>query len=375
MPLTALQAVRDSGILIASDTGEYNKIGEFYPQDATTNPSLVLAAVKKPEYAHLIDRAVEYVLTRRDSIEARTQLALDHLLVQVGIQILNIIPGRVSVSIDPRLANDRDAIVNKGHDLIAIFEELGISRERVLIKIPGTYSGILAARILETPVRLSDGTMTDPIHTNATLIFGRVQALACAQAGMAVISPFIGRVKDWWAAREPKSDGATNPEQPLSEHPGIILVQQIRSAYASYGHRTGIMAAGFRRVEEIVELGKRGSRGGPDIVTLPPDLLAGLRDSVGVVSQNEFTPDRERQLEPVYIPPEGPTLEGEARYTKDVEEEMIALDKVPEGLAKFTVDAKILEDLIRGKVESGSVETSAGMFWFLGWPRWLGRLF
>jgi transaldolase len=174
---------------------------------------------------------------------------------------------------------------------------------------------------------------------------------------MAVISPFIGRVKDWWAAREPKIDGRSLSDQPLSEHPGILLVQQIRSAYASYGHRTEIMAAGFRRVEEIVELGKRGSRGGPDIVTLPPDLLAGLRDRVGVIAPSDFQNVPEITPEPVYISPEGPTLEGEAAYAQDIENEMIALDKVPEGLAKFSVDAKILEDLIRSRIE-GNVEVS-----------------
>lgn len=192
---------------------------------------------------------------------------------------------------------------------------------------------------------------------------------------MSVISPFIGRVKDWWAAREAKVDGAPNTEQPLSEHPGILLVQQIRSAYASYGHRTEIMAAGFRRVEEIVELGKKGSRGGPDIVTLPPDLLAGLRDRAGVAAVGDFQTEPESQPEPLYISPEGSTPEGEASYSQDIEKEMIVLDKVPEGLAKFSVDAKILEDLIRSKVESSSVEVSAGLFSFLQWPRWLGRLF
>ncbi|KAG5734308.1 Transaldolase, partial [Termitomyces sp. T112] len=190
MTLNALDILKESGLIIASDTGEYLKIGEFFPQDATTNPSLVFAAISKPQYAHLTDAAVQYALSRPGSLdlEAQTELACDYLLVQVGMQILNIIPGRVSVSIDPRLADDKDAIVAKGRTLISLFEELGYTRDRVLIKIPGTYSGILACKALETRAMsmLPDGSesISSPIHTNATLIFGLVQALACAQAGI-----------------------------------------------------------------------------------------------------------------------------------------------------------------------------------------------
>ncbi|KAG5653148.1 hypothetical protein H0H81_002059 [Sphagnurus paluster] len=356
MSLNALEALQKSGVVIASDTGEYLKIGEFFPQDATTNPSLVFAAVSKPEYAHLVEDAVEYAISRRSTIEGQTELACDRLLVQVGIQILKIIPGRVSVSVDPRLADNYDAIVAKGRNLISIFEEQGYPRNRVLIKIPATYAGILAARTLETSEK--------PIHTNATLIFGLVQALACAQAGIAVLSPFIGRVKDWWAAREAKrdnGDGAAQaqPEQSLSHHPGIRLVRDIRAAYASYGHTTTIMAAGFRTVEEIVELGKNGSRGGPDLVTLPPELLDGLRRRPGTINLNPSVPNDAAAVEPRYIGfDEETSAVAKANFLEDLEKERIAVDKVPEGLAKFSVDAKALEDLLRGKIKS-SAEASA----------------
>ena len=264
--------------------------------------------------------------------------------MQVGVQILNIIPGRVSISVDPRLGYDYDAIIAKTHALIAILKELDIPQSRILIKIPATMPGIRAAHKLET----------QNIHTNLTLIFSLVQALACAQAGVAVISPFIGRVKDWWSARAIQN--GTNPEglanQPLSEHPGIKLVHRIRAAYTKYGHQTQIMAAGFRKVEEIIELGKVGSKGGADLMTLPPDLLDGLRQvefhqrepTVGFKTAVETRP------EPFYFSVNGPTKEGDAAFERDSAQEMISLDKVPEGLAKFSADATTLENKVRAEL-------------------------
>ncbi|KAG6918476.1 hypothetical protein DXG01_014103 [Tephrocybe rancida] len=347
MPQSALEALQQSGIVIASDTGEYLQIGEFFPQDATTNPSLVFAAISKPPYAHLTDEALHYATSRPGSLEAQTELACDYLLVQVGIQILNIIPGRVSVSVDPRLANDTDAIVAKGRKLISVFEEFGYPRERVLIKIPATYSGILAARTLETSPK--------PIHTNATLIFGVVQALACAQARITVISPFIGRVKDWWAARYAQlHNGETQPALPLSQHPGILLVRDIRSAFSEYGHTTTVMAAGFRVVDEVVEVGKYGQKGGPDILTLQPELLDGLRKRPGVAHSTDMPKNKTGSLpEPRYIDREGDARsDAQALFVEDLAREGIAVEKVPEGLAKFSVDAKNLEDLLRSKIRA-----------------------
>lgn len=265
-------------------------------------------------------------------------------LVQVGAHILNIIPGRVSISVDPRLGYDYDAIVAKSHALVAILKELDIPQSRILIKIPATMPGIRAAHKLEA----------ENIHTNLTLIFSLVQALACAQAGVAVVSPFIGRVKDWWSARAIQNgipEGLTN--QPLSEHPGMELVHRIRAAYTKYGHQTQIMAAGFRKVEEIIELGKAGSKGGADLMTLPPDLLDGLRQLEG---QRELTAGfqavEETRPEPFYFSVNGPTKEGDAAFERDSAQEIISLDKVPEGLAKFSKDATALEDKIRAKLIS-----------------------
>ncbi|TFK36238.1 hypothetical protein BDQ12DRAFT_687072 [Crucibulum laeve] len=344
---TALESVRRSGITIASDGAEYLKIGEFNPVDATTNPSLVATAVAKPEYAHLFDEAIRYAQQRLPggTIEEKTDLVLDFLLVQVGVQILNIIPGRVSVSVDPRLGYDYDAIVKKGKSLIALFEECSIPRSRVLVKIPATYAGIRAAHTLETSV--------NPIHTNLTLIFSLSQAIACAQAGVAVISPFVGRVKDWWAARAIR-DGISEEfhEQPLSEHPGIILVHHIRAAYTAYGYKTEVMAAGFRKPEEIIQLGRAGPRGGADIVTLPPDLLDGLRNLEGEEDlSGAFQLQVETRPEPHYFSSSGHTAEAETAFDLASVEEGIALDKVPEGLAKFSADAVILEGRVRAQLQ------------------------
>ncbi|KAF8147699.1 transaldolase [Crassisporium funariophilum] len=343
---TALDSLRESGITVASDGADYNKIGEFDPTDATTNPSLVLAAISTPEYSHLLDEAVRHAQSHlpTSSIDERIQLALDRLLVQVAVQILKIIPGRVSVSVDPRLGYNCEAIINKGHALITLFEEINIPRSRILIKIPATAPGIRAAHTLET----------EGIHTNMTLIFSLVQALACAQAGVAVISPFIGRVKDWWNARAVK-DGELQglDNQPLSEHPGIQLVHRIRAAFVAYGYSTQIMAAGFRKPDEIVELSKAGTKGGADLVTLPPDLLDGLRQMVG--QRNPTSEFRMEVIklgpEPLYFSCDGPTAAGQDAFERDSAAEMISLDKVPEGLAKFSADATILEEKVRAQIE------------------------
>ena len=235
----------------------------------------------------------------------------------------------------------------KSHALAAILKELHIPQSRILIKIPATLPGIRAAHKLET----------QNIHTNLTLIFSLVQALACAQAGVAVISPFIGRVKDWWSARAVQNgipEGLAN--QPLSEHPGIELVHRIRAAYTKYGHQTQIMAAGFRKVEEIIELSKVGSKGGTDLMTLHPDLWHGVPQLEGRREPTAgFQPVVETRSEPFYFSVNGPTKEGDAAFERDSAQEKISLDKVPEGLAKFSKDATKLEDKVRAKLLSKSL--------------------
>jgi transaldolase len=380
---SALDSLIRSGIVIASDTAEYNRIAVFNPTEATTNPSLVFAAVSKPEYADLIGKAVQYALSHRPSapLDEKTELAMDRLLAQVGAQIARLIPGRVSVSVDPRLAYDIDAVIAKAKTLVSLLEELGVPRQRVLVKIPATYPGIIAARTLESG--------SSPIHTNLTLIFGSVQALACAQAGVSVISPFVGRVKDWWTAYEKKKTlpRTTCPfEVPRfwvyrkpqsekyagrSEHPGLSLVQEIREIYDARGFtgKTEIMAAGFRSVDEVVELAKKGRAGGADLLTLPPDLLTGLSiridadadgDGGGQTkadggSQTKADGGSRRKLRrawPPYMPTESSVAAVKLAYAADLADEMIAVDKLPEGLEKFAADVRALERVLRERVDA-----------------------
>ncbi|KAF8647974.1 hypothetical protein AX16_006422 [Volvariella volvacea WC 439] len=404
MPASALDDILESGVIISSDTPEYNRISPlFRATDATSNPSLVLAAVSKPEYTHLVDNAIRFVESSgavgSGDVEAKTQLALDYLLVQVGVEILKRVPGRVSVSVDPRLAYEYDAIIAKAKSLIRIFQtEFQIPSFRVLIKIPATYPGILAAQTLES------STNPTPIHTNMTLVFGTVQAIACAQAGVSVISPFIGRVKDWWVKHEAelKSQPSSRPnvptpppfvtdgfisDLPLSLHPGITMVRDIRRLYQRLGYdKTQVMAAGFRIVDEIVEICKDGPENGPDLVTLPPDLLEGLieresrkpleKDEDGVVVEREDSEGDQRE-EPRYVSPsptatrllvKDPTEPDEflrvrdngetpsdndpfsGAYFEALRRERVAFDKVPEGLLKFSADARVLESQVRSKI-------------------------
>ncbi|KAJ7574828.1 hypothetical protein C8J56DRAFT_462218 [Mycena floridula] len=325
----ALDVLELSGIRLASDTAEYNDISPFKAIDATTNPSLVLAAVLKPEYEHHLARAVEYAKTRAGGIREQTELAMDRLLAQLGFEISRRVPGRVSVSVDPRLAYDTEAIIRKGIRLVTLLEELGLPRDRVLVKIPATYPGILAARSLEHG--------SSPIYTNMTLVFSHVQALACAQAGLSVISPFIGRVKDWWTA-----NGYVDSS--IESHPGILLVRHIRSSYQLLGYKTHIMAAGFRNVDELVEMSCLGSAVGPDFVTIPPVLMEGMRlRKSGALT----APVKSSEISDAVEKREYLGLEGAAFYEHDIGLERIATEKVPEGLEKFSKDAQILEDMIK----------------------------
>ncbi|TFK21448.1 aldolase [Coprinopsis marcescibilis] len=300
----------------------------------------------------------------------RIPLTLVPQLVLVGVQILSIIPGRVSASVDPRVGSSIPATLKQARTIISLFEEHSIPRSRVLIKVPGTPEGITAAHILEHP---TDGS--EPIHTNITLIFGRAQALACAQAGLSVISPFVGRVKDWWDAQ--------GQEQPGTAHPGLVLVSSVQRGFAHYGYkgRTEVMAAGFRKPEEVLvmaaglgrpdEVGevtldskkgwKRGTFEAADLVTVPPELLEGLRSWVFSTKATSTKP-RSREVEvdedtePIYFvrpstysddaSPSTTSLYDSALRSTD----RIVLDKVAEGLSKFSADAEKLEGLVRKKL-------------------------
>src|SRR5688572_25352300 len=246
---------------VVADTGDFESMRAYKPQDATTNPSLILAAASKPEYAHLVDKAVA---DRKNSgLTGAKQVddVIDHILVNFGLEILKIVPGRVSTETDARLSFDKEGSIAKAHQLIALYEKAGISRDRVLIKIASTWEGIKAAEVLEK----------EGIHCNLTLLFSFAQAVACAEAGVQLISPFVGRILDW----HKKSTGKA--EYAPAEDPGVVSVTRIYEHFKKHGYKTEVMGASFRNAGEILELA------GCDLLTISPALLEELQKSKGAV--------------------------------------------------------------------------------------------
>ena len=235
---------------VVADTGDFQSIKQYTPRDATTNPSLILKAVQKPEYKPLLDKAV------RDFPNASTGDVIDRVLVAFGMEILKIIPGRVSTEIDARLSFDTEATVEKGRELIALYEDAGAGRERVLIKIASTWEGIRAAEILQK----------EGIRCNMTLLFSLAQAIACAEAGAQLISPFVGRIYDWFKK-------STGMDYAGAEDPGVQSVKRIYNYYRKFGYTTEVMGASFRNTSQILELA------GCDLLTISPELLQALADS------------------------------------------------------------------------------------------------
>ncbi len=246
--------------VVVADTGDLEAIKTFKPRDATTNPSLILAAAQIPAYQHLIDEALNSSrekLGKETSIDDVVIEALDQICVIFGKEILKIIPGRVSTEVDARLSFDTDATINKARKIINLYNELGIEKDRVLIKIASTWEGIKAAEVLEK----------DGIHCNLTLLFSFYQAVACAEAGATLISPFVGRILDWYKSATGKDS------YPGNEDPGVISVTKIFNYFKSYGYKTEVMGASFRNIEEIKELA------GCDLLTISPKLLDQLRNT------------------------------------------------------------------------------------------------
>jgi len=235
---TSLDQLKATGTTVVSDSGDFASIGKYKPQDATTNPSLILAASKKAEYAKLIDVAIDYAKQKGGPIDQQVDDALDRLLVEFGKEILKIIPGKVSTEVDARYSFDTEASVNKALHLIELYGEQGISKDRILIKIAATWEGIKAAEILQRD---------HGINTNLTLMFSMVQAISAAEAGAYLISPFVGRILDWFKA-------STKKEYTKEEDPGVQSVKQIFNYYKKYGYNTIVMGASFRNTGEITEL-------------------------------------------------------------------------------------------------------------------------
>ena len=307
---------------VVADTGDIDAIKQYKPQDATTNPSLIYQAARKPEYAWLLDDALQSALRSPGDRPARREAGMDKLMVNFGCEILKIVPGRVSTEVDASLSFDAEGTVAKAHRLIALYQEAGITRERVLIKMASTWEGIRAAERLER----------EGIHCNLTLLFSFAQAVACAEAGVTLISPFVGRIYDWYR----KERGA---EIPADQDPGVASVTRIYNYYKKFGCETQVMGASFRKVDQIVRLA------GCDLLTISPDLLAQMEETDGEVK-------RCLSIESARASAENKLHLDEKTFRWMHNEDAMASDKLSEGIRKFNADTRKLEQFARTKVES-----------------------
>jgi transaldolase len=308
---------------VVADSGDINSIKKFKPRDATTNPSLITAAAQMPEYQGIVDGALRWAQREAPGGgDAVLRTAIDRLAVEFGLQILEIVPGRVSTEVDARLSYDLQGTVDKAHYLIKQYEAAGASRDRVLIKIAATWEGIKAAEILEK----------EGIHCNLTLLFGFHQAVACAEAGVTLISPFVGRILDWYKKKTGRDS------YPPAEDPGVLSVTRIYNYYKKHGHRTEVMGASFRNAGEITELA------GCDLLTIAPGLLDELRSSEGTLT---------RKLDPASAPAlgEAKISVDEATFRKMHAEDPMASEKLDEGIKGFSKAIEALEKLLAARLQ------------------------
>ncbi|KAK6580307.1 hypothetical protein PZA11_007329 [Diplocarpon coronariae] len=321
----SLEQLKASGTIVVSDSGKLAAIGKYKPQDATTNPSLILAASKKPEYAKLIDIAVEYGKSHGKNLDEKVDASLDRLLVEFGKEILNIVPGKVSTEVDARFSFDTEGSVNKALHIIELYKSVGIDKSRVLIKIASTWEGIQAARILQKD---------HGINTNLTLLFSKVQAIAAAEAGAYLISPFVGRILDWYKAKTGKSYSK-------EEDPGVASVKSIYDYYKKFGYKTIVMGASFRSVGEITELA------GCDYLTISPNLLEDLQGSTEAVPKKlDASGAKSLDIEKkTYI-------DNESDFRFDFNEDPMGVEKLREGISKFAADAETLKDTLKAKIQA-----------------------
>ena len=299
---------------VVADTGDIDAIARFTPMDATTNPSLLLKAAALPAYAALIDTVVAHA-RGADNVGD----ACDRLAVAIGTEILKLIPGRVSTEVDARLSFDTAATVAKAKRLVELYAAAGIGTDRLLIKIASTWEGISAAEILER----------EGIHCNLTLLFSFAQAVACAEAGVFLISPFVGRILDWHLA-----NGMATPATPQDD-PGVQSVQRIWRYYKQHGYETVVMGASFRNTGEVLALA------GCDRLTISPDLLAALEQSDAAV-EPALVDDGTRAAPPARL--------DETAFRWQHNEDAMATDKLADGIRKFAVDQRKLESLLAAKL-------------------------
>lgn len=317
----ALDSLKNMTTVVA-DTGDINAIKAYTPTDATTNPSLINAAARMPEYQDIVDKAITDGRKAADTDDARVVAIIDRLFVGFGVEILKTVPRYVSTEADARLSFDTDGTVRKTRELIALYEAAGISRDRILIKIAATWEGIRAAEILEK----------EAIRCNLTLLFGFCQAVACARAGVFLISPFVGRILDWYKAKE-KRDGY-EPD----EDPGVKSVRRIYGYYKTHAYPTLVMGASFRNVDEIKALA------GCDLLTIGPNFLKELQEDVASLPRilspegaGKFCTDEKMDLD-------------EKTFRWMLNEDAMATEKLAEGIRNFTADTLKLEQLVREKL-------------------------
>ncbi|KAG8814757.1 sedoheptulose-7-phosphate:D-glyceraldehyde-3- phosphate transaldolase [Serendipita sp. 400] len=323
---TSLDQLKATGTVVVSDSGDFESIDAYKPQDATTNPSLILAAANKPAYQKLIDVAVEYGKSKGGDIDQQASAALDRLLVEFGKEILCIIPGRVSTEVDARLSFDKAATIAKAKHLIELYASVGIPKERVLIKIASTWEGIQAARELERD---------EQIHCNLTLLFGFGQAVACAEAGVTLISPFVGRILDWHKK-------ATGKNYEGDEDPGVQSVKKIFRYYKQHGYKTIVMGASFRNTGEIKALA------GVDFLTISPSLLEELKGSTAEVPKKlsaQAELESSEKLEKVSF------IDNEPEFRWTLLQDQMAFDKLHEGIKKFAEDGETLKALLKKRIQ------------------------
>lgn len=306
---------------VVSDTGEFEEIKKYKPTDATTNPSLILAASNLPEYQFLIEEAVQYGKKKASSKAEIINFAIEKAFVNFGVEILKIVPGRVSTEVDARLSFDVEGSIAKAKSYINLYEAAGISKDRVLVKLASTWEGILAAKELEK----------QGIHCNMTLLFSLAQAVGCADAKATLISPFVGRILDWYKKAEGKAS------YPPAEDPGVLSVTEIYHYYKKMGIKTQIMGASFRNTDEILELA------GCDLLTIAPKLLEELSNQTGpVVRKLDIEASKKQPIEPIIL--------DEKKFRLMLCENAMATEKLYEGIRNFAKDTVKLEKLLEQKI-------------------------
>ncbi len=303
---------------VVADTGDIEAIKQYQPEDATTNPSLILKAATIEAYAPLIENAISYAKNQSADKQQQVEIACDMLAVNIGKEILKTIPGRISTEVDARLSYDTDASLAKARQLIKMYNDAGINNDRILIKLAATWNGIQAAKVLEK----------EGINCNLTLLFSFAQAQACAESNVFLISPFVGRIMDWYKAKQGTDFSA-------AEDPGVLSVSKIYDYYKAHDYKTVVMGASFRNIGEILELA------GCDRLTISPQLLQELSESEGAVETKLFS-DVDIKAAPVPLT--------EAEFLWAHHQDPMAIEKLAEGIRNFAIDQNKLETMIMEKL-------------------------